>query len=781
MAHASETTPPLQSGTQPAVIHRARPLWNRAGVASRRKRTDNATGIQYLSVHLSASETDSLPMQLFLVALMLLVSVLASNLISKFIPSVATPLVQIALGIVMALLIPIRGDFQLPASLFMVLFVAPLIYSDSRAIDRVTAWRNRRTILKLAIGLVVATTCLVGLVMGFVVPTISIAAAFVLGAALSPTDPVAVSALAETSAISKRQRAILSTESIVNDATGVVVFNLALAALASGAFDPLQAGASFLWLFFGGIGLGLAAGVAGNVFSSFVRRVGLDDIVFHVLLDLAMPFITFLAGEVAGVSPIMSVMVCALVYKIGTGRASPNESRMNIVSSSVWNVLAFSLNGIIFIMLGYQLEAAIVDIAGSELSGGTVMGAAVLLIALVFGLRFTWIAVMELLTRRRAQRLATRYMRERVPDPARGAVPAIGTAAGESAPDDHDAHRRLAGEDWSTVLHVPTGSLLRNAAVLTFAGGTKGTITLSIALSIPYAVHERSVVIFMVSVLIMVSIVLANVLVPLLAPAPKPTRNRKLEDERRARIDILRGVIERLSRESTEENEMATQLVIADYNQRIATLRSGLPEPETPVSRRAVRAVALRLEAKRCNELMEDGEVSDEDGYRYLNRLGDLMHALDRHSRFHWLLARNLRRARGVIRSAAGLVREQLEELLGLDADETVSMRELQLRCSQYVVETLQNEVQNDRFPVEDVTAVLLDYQRAVERLETSSPSLTVIARRGVQKEAIQLRGVNYELEGIEDALDEGAISRESARKMRDGAYLMRLDLENMV
>ena len=737
-------------------------------------------------------------MQLFLLALMLLISVLASNLVSKFIPAVATPLVQICIGLVMAWVMPVRGDFQLPTALFMALFVAPLIYSDSRNIDRVTAWRNRSTILQLAIGLVVVTTLVVGGIMGLLIPSISVAAAFVLGAALSPTDPVAVSALAETSEISRRQRAILSTESIVNDATGVVVFNLALAALMSGTFSLLEASTSFLWLFFGGIALGLALGIAGNLFSSFVTRIGCDDVVFHVLLDLMIPLITFMAGEVAGVSPIMAVMVCALIYKIGTGKAGPHESRMNIVSGSVWNVLAFSLNGIIFVMLGYQLEAAILDIAGTGISGALMAGASVLLVLLVFGLRFGFITLMELATRRRARKMAAVYLREgTAPASAEGdtngtAASATSTAAASAtSPDmtvliDAAASKdgQAAAREWTHVPQVTTKTLLRNAAILTFAGGTKGAITLSIALSIPYAVRERSFVIFLVSVLIIASIVAANVLVPLLAPSSEPGRDERQESERRAKIDILRHVIERLSAESTDENQMATQLVIADYNERIATLRSGLPEAELPVSRRAVRAAALRLEATCVNDLMETGEVSETSGYRYFNRLNELMNALDRRSRFHWLLARNLRRARGTARSLMGLAREKLQELLGGDDDaenETVDMRELQLRCSQYVVERLQDEVQNDRFPVEDVTAVLLDYQKAVERLDTASPSLTVIARRGVQKEAIQLRGVTLELEGIQDAQDEGLISREAARRMRDGAYLMRLDLENLV
>ena len=732
-------------------------------------------------------------MQLFLLALMLLISVLASNLVSKFIPAVATPLVQICIGLVMAWVMPVRGDFQLPTALFMALFVAPLIYSDSRNIDRVTAWRNRRTILQLAIGLVVVTTLVVGGIMGWLIPSLSIAAAFVLGAALSPTDPVAVSALAETSEISRRQRAILSTESIVNDATGVVVFNLALAALMSGTFSLLEASTSFLWLFFGGIALGLALGIAGNLFSSFVTRIGCDVVVFHVLLDLMIPFITFMAGEVAGVSPIMAVMVCALVYKIGTGKVGPHESRMNIVSGSVWNVLAFSLNGIIFVMLGYQLEAAIRDIAGTGISGALMTGASALLVALVFGLRFGFIALMELATRRRARKMAAVYLREGAgsTSAANGSTPAATTAAATSTDmtvlidaatvPEANAH---AAREWTQVPQVTTKTLLRNAAILTFAGGTKGAITLSIALSIPYAVRERSFVIFLVSVLIIASIVAANVLVPLLAPSSEPDRNERQEAERRAKIDILRRVIERLSAESTDENQMATQLVIADYNERIATLRSGLPEAELPVSRRAVRAAALRLEATCVNDLMEAGEVTEACGFRYFNRLNELMNALDRRSRFHWLLARNLRRARGTARSVAGFVREKLQELIGDEddaANETVGMRELQLRCSQYVIERLQEEVQNDRFPVEDVTAVLLDYQKAVERLDTASPSLTVIARRGVQKEAIQLRGVTLELEGIQDAQDEGLISREEARRMRDGAYLMRLDLENLV
>ena len=689
-------------------------------------------------------------MDLLLVALMLILAVLASNFISKFLPSVATPLVQIALGACLSFVFHAPQDFELPTTLFMALFVAPLIYSDSKAIDRVTAWRSRRTILKLAIGLVIANTLLVGYVMGVVVLPLPLAAAFVLGAACSPTDPVSVSALAGNSDISGRQRTILSAESIVNDATGVVVFNIALAALVTGSFHAVDAGVSFLWLFFGGILIGFLVGVAGDLLSALARALGCDDVTFHVLLDVAMPFVTFLVGEVMGVSPIMAVMVCALVYKIGIGKAGPDESRINIVSNATWDVLSFVLNGIVFVMLGFQLKAGIADIMGTGIDAYSLAGAAVLLVALLAAIRFTWVTVMEFLTRRRLRRHLSRYGHE-------GDPTVVATASNKD------------------VLH--------SAAVLTFAGGTKGAITLSIAFSIPYSVQSRSLVVFLVSVAIIATIVTANVLIPLLSPAPARSRDEEREAERLARIDVLRHVIGKLSAESDDSDDMATQLVIADYNLRIRNLKrgAGLGE-ESVVARREVRLHALRLEAQRCNELVDEGKATEHDGFRYLSRIDELMTALGQKGRMRWLVARNLRRARGSLRTAAGLMVERVENLLGIEWGEpSLGMRELQRLCAEHVVSVLSDEMLEGTYPIEDVTQVMMDYQRTVERLDSLNPSLTVLARRESQKVSIQIKGVNYELEGIQDAFEAGRVTRDMARRMRDDAYLMRLDLEKKV
>ena len=663
-------------------------------------------------------------MAILLTGLMLLLAVLASNLISKLVPAASTPLVQILLGIILAFLLPGSGDFELPSELFMMLFVAPLVYADSRVIDRVTAWHRRRTILVLAIGLVLATTLVVGASMGAALEQLPFAVAFVLGAALSPTDAVAVPALAKSSSIDSEKQTVLTAESIVNDATGVVVFNLALTALVTGTFSAPQAGVSFAVLFFGGILFGILAGVLGNAVTALARAIGCDDNVFHILFDLTLPFVTFLAAEVAGVSSIMAVMVCALVFKIGIGKAGPEESRMNIVSNSVWNVLSFLLNGFVFVMLGFQLKGSFTDVMETGISTASLAGMAALLIVVVVAVRFAWLLVMEKASKRERP--------------------------------------------------------LKNAALLTFAGGTKGAVTMSVAMSIPYAVQSRSLVVFLVSAVIIASTVFANVFVPLLAPAPKQSANEKIEAQRRAKIDILRRVIGRLHADRTDDNGAATNMVIADYNHRIDALSNSIDDTNDTL-RREVRKHALDLEIEHCIHLMEKGEVTKESGYRYLARVERLKATLDHRSAFLWVLQRSLRRAHGVVRATISQLKDTLSGFSGSTSQDGAEVRGLQRRCAEYVVEELSKEVQGGSFAIEDVTQVIMDYRRVINLIDLQSPSLTTITHREVESEKIKLKAVGYELEEIRDAQEAGTISRETAMRMRDSAYLMRLDLENVV
>ena len=189
-------------------------------------------------------------MEALMLALLLLAAVLASSVIDQLVPKISSPLIQILLGLGIALLASTQIKIELDDKLFLVLFIAPLLYDEAKNIDKGSLWRNRRPVVSLAIGLVVATALIVGFAVNWLVPSISLFAAFALGAALGPTDAVAVASLSKETSISARSKSILEGESLINDASGIVSFQFAIAAAVTGTFSLIDATADFLSSFF---------------------------------------------------------------------------------------------------------------------------------------------------------------------------------------------------------------------------------------------------------------------------------------------------------------------------------------------------------------------------------------------------------------------------------------------------------------------------------------------------------------------------------------------------
>lgn len=184
-------------------------------------------------------------METFLVVLVLLGLIAISNIINRFIPFVPIPLIQIGLG-VMVVLMPLGIHMTLEPELFFVLFIAPLLFNDGKRTPRNELWNLRGPILMLALGLVFATVLIAGYSINWMIPTIPLAAAFALAAILSPTDAVAVSAIAGRVHLPKSIHRILEGESLMNDASGLVAFNFAIAAAVTGMFSLPKASISFV-------------------------------------------------------------------------------------------------------------------------------------------------------------------------------------------------------------------------------------------------------------------------------------------------------------------------------------------------------------------------------------------------------------------------------------------------------------------------------------------------------------------------------------------------------
>lgn len=681
-------------------------------------------------------------MEALTLSLLMLAAVLVSSLIDQIIPRVSLPLIQIALGLIIAIVA--GGDVRvtLDPELFLVLFIAPLLYDEAKRADKVALWRERKPVLSLAIGLVVATALVIGFSVHAIVPSIPLAAAFALGAALGPTDAVAVSSLAKQVDIPQRQASMLKGELLLNDASGIVSFQFALGAVVTGTFSLVTAGTDFLIEFVGGLLFGAVFGLLGNWIVKTARSIGVENTNFHVLFEVLIPFLIYLVSDACHVSGVIAVVVAGLINVTSPkGVIGPAVSRMNIVSGSVWHVLTYALNGIVFVLLGTQLPQAMRETWDDTTITNTTLIALVLGITfLLLFTRFLWVLIMDWVHVRRAE------------------------------------GRRFARRD------------VRSALITTFSGA-KGAITLSIMFTIP--VHlvypdlaykvlfpQRDLLIFLACGVIVCTLLLATFVVPLLAPARNEAEEelRRIDRDAATTLDIMRDVIEMLTAQQTPENRAETQAVIRSYSDRLSRIKESNGIEDEPNVLLRVRA--LRWEYDRTAELVENEEVSSVVGYQYLTRLERTMDLLE-HGRGTGRMRRLGIRTRALLHRG---VNAALRELPGTTmAARTEEMKRLQIAARVYAMEHLEEAVASSQVPTEDAAELLMEYQRATAALRSGRPTVTAVIKVEDRANDLKRMAYHYELEQIQAAYEADELSRATAKRLRENVQLMQMDLEDTV
>ncbi|MCC6108930.1 MAG: Na+/H+ antiporter [Denitrobacterium sp.] len=672
-------------------------------------------------------------METFELIVLLLAAVLASAALEQVIPRVSLPLIQIAIGFLMALAQITPGNIQLAPEFFLVVFIAPLLFHDAMEADKHALWRNRNLILSLAIGLVLAIMLTVGFAINLLEPSIPLAAAFALGAALGPTDAVAVASLSKVAKLTRTESALLSGESLLNDASGVVAFQFAIAAAVTGAFSLADAATTLVTMFVGGILLGVALGWIGHEIRNGARSLGLDSTTFHVLFEIAMPFIVYLVSEGLGVSGILAVVAAGLTMTIFTDRKiGPAMSELSIVSQSVWNVLSFALNGVVFTLLGMQLPNAMQDTWDDVTIGNsTILGYIVAITAILFLVRFLWVLAMNYLAK----------------DPETGG--------------------RFATEEG----HI-------RSALVTTIGGAKGAVTLSVIFSTPLfladgtAFPQRDLLIFIASGVILLTLLLANFLLPILAPNKQATSEELAEEQAQAKIDILRAVIDRLAAMRTSENSRPILAVMSSYNHRIDRLRSEADlEDEVTTD---LRIDVVNHQLNYVSRMMEEGTIGDWEGFKYIDRLSQAKQYLKKADDKLFDLQK-LHRWKNRVRSRISRFKSH-----ATDSEEAQLLLEVQIACQQEAIRHLSSLFQSndDTYTTDALTRVMLTYRQALRAAQASRPSVTAYTHVTDNMHTIERTAYSIELDEIQKALDEGKISRKYAKSLRDSVYLMLVDLE---
>lgn len=563
-------------------------------------------------------------METFEFVLIVLTCVAASSVIDKFV-NVSIPVIQVVIGLLVALVLPSVQEVHLESELFMLLFIAPLLFNETRETNIRALLLNLNSILSLAIALVVVSVLSVGYALHLMVPSIPLAAAFALASALGPTDAATVTALKSNIHLTHRQQTLLSGESLINDASGVVAFQFSVAAAVTGAFSLVDAAGSFTVFFVGGVAMGIITGFAFSAINAMLGRLGYEDTVANVLYEVLTPFLVYLLAETFHVSGVLAVVAAGLVIALPR-RQSNNAlfARQKLVSDSTWKVISFLINGTIFVFLGMQLPLAVLPGTNGGLNILQILGIVVVITLFMHGVRFAWLYALETYKLHKGGHLCT----------GKDAVDSENDLAGSSSygekPDQplaelgsEQTSKQIADQTKPTCaikpISITSAEVIKNVLVTTIAGA-KGAVTLSIILTLPLttqsgaAFPQRDLLITIAAGVILATLLLADNLLPVLSKSPEadpdlPERLHKGE------IAVLEATLGELRSMLQSENAKAKylpalRLTITRYTNRLFASRITVPSSGELVKKLVLHETEVQ---QKCLEELRERHIKTQN------------------------------------------------------------------------------------------------------------------------------------------------------------------------
>lgn len=527
----------------------------------------------------------------------MLVAVLLSGACARLSPvSIPLPFIQIAFGFLVAAVFQ-RGVIIEP-EIFFILFLPPLLFLDGWRISKRTVWGEASSILQLAFGLVFLTVICIGYLIHWMIPAIPLPVSFAIAAIVSPTDPVAVEAISRRVAIPRRMMAILEGEALFNDASGLVAFRFAVAAVLTGTFSLAQATLAFLWVSLAGVVIGaVLTGLIMRARSLITRRLG-EEAGADVLLSLILPFLVYYLAEKAGASGILAAVAAGVTmsYAELSGRAL---AATRIERHAVWNMVRFTLNGMMFVLLGEQFPVLFANLsrAAGEAGGQPLHLLPIYGLAICLGLiavRFLWI-----MTSLKINAIQSRH---------RGGLPQ---------------------------------SVSPRVMLAMSVAGVRGAVTLAGVMTLPLALRDgspfpvRDLAITLAAMVIIFSLLLASVSLPALMRGLRFPPNERIQQERdmaeeamaQAAIDSLAKGLERRLKQAPEDAELCTSVadMLAEdlHRQRwgAADEKSAQIQAKRFSIEREMRLEMIAASRARLLQLARSHQISDALAREHVHRL----------------------------------------------------------------------------------------------------------------------------------------------------------------
>ncbi|MBX7450276.1 Na+/H+ antiporter [Mycolicibacterium sp. 3033] len=411
--------------------------------------------------------------------------------------------IPLVVGGALAGFLPGLPDISLEPDLVLALFLPPLLYKSAIYANFGDFRTGLRSLTLSAVALVVVTMGIVACAAHAVVPGMPWEAAFVLGAIVSPTDPVAAATIMRRLGAPRRLISSIEGEGLFNDATALVAFRVAVAATVAGGFSLADAGLSFVLGALGGVAIGLVVGwLSGWV------RARIYDAQISVTISLLTGYAAFLPAEAAGASAVLAVVTAGIVMAIRSPEVLDAGPRLQ--GYFVWDIVDFLINATLFALIGLQLHAIVSGL--HEYRFAALLGYAAAVIGAVVLSRFLWFFTVPYLIR-----VLDRRPRQR---------------------------SRRAPASWRIVLAW---------------SGMRGAVSLAVALAVPArtadgtAFPHRELILFLTFAVIFFTLVVQGLTLPALIERLDRTADPETTEEDRARLAAARAAIDRIDELADEE------------------------------------------------------------------------------------------------------------------------------------------------------------------------------------------------------------------------------------
>lgn len=489
-----------------------------------------------------------------------------SNIFNRIVPIIPLPIVQIVVGVIIGVT-SIGREITFEPEIFLVMIIAPLLFREGERNDISSTLKNFSVILFLAFIGVIITLVSVGWALHMIIPALPIAACFALGAALGPTDAVAVGSLSGKIQIPPKAMHILEGEGLINDASGVTAFQFALAALLTGSFSIAEAGISLVVSSIGGALIGAALVMIKRQVVLILEKASARDVTGYLLLELLLPFLAYMVAELFHVSGIIAAVVAGVMQAASFKKVSLFEAELSSVSESTWGTITFTLNALVFLFLGIELSQVFSPIWNSETYSNSFLLLVILILSVtLFVARFLSIVLIYSVK---------------------------------------NGIKNL----WES---------MNEMLILTF-GGVKGTVSLATIFILPLTINgdafpERSLLLFITACVILVTLIGGIVVLPFL------TESDESESSNDQGIELLKDVIMQLEKINDEDPQVEMNVVIENYQDRVKELYAEQLPTEQRQEVQELRALMVSIERDGLEESFRQKEIGIE-GYRLYERL----------------------------------------------------------------------------------------------------------------------------------------------------------------